>query len=74
MKKNGEVKVEVKTSTRIIVKVGFQYLHLYRLSLSVHTSNTNAVAAYIKSGFIFEGLIRDVIKMIKAQDVGKWEN
>jgi RimJ/RimL family protein N-acetyltransferase len=51
-----------KDIVRIIAKLGFEYLNLYRIGLSVYTFNTNAVAAYIKGGFVVEGVIREVIK------------
>ena len=45
----------------IVSKVGFIDLNLYRMSLSVHTINTKAVSAYIKAGYQFEGIIRDIL-------------
>lgn len=46
----------------LMADYGFQCLQLYRLSASVHTCNTKAVAVYIKAGFVIEGLIRDVLE------------
>lgn len=45
----------------LLTKVGFSTLDLHRISLSVHTVNRNAIAAYVKAGYIIEGLIRDVL-------------
>lgn len=51
-----------KDFVRLMALVGFEYLNLYRIGLSVYTFNTNAVAAYIRGGFVFEGVIREVIQ------------
>ena len=51
-----------KDLIKLMVKIGFEYLDLYRLGLAVHMCNYNAITAYIKGGFVFEGIIRDVLK------------
>jgi len=51
-----------KHFVRLMAKVGFEYLSLYRLGLSVHAHNVNAVSAYIRGGFVVEGVIREVIR------------
>lgn len=47
---------------RLLTNVGFSILDLHRISLSVHTINYKAISTYIKSGYIIEGLIRNVLK------------
>ena len=47
---------------KLLTMVGFSVLDLNRISLSVHTINYKAISTYIKSGYIIEGLIRDVLK------------
>jgi len=47
---------------KLLTKVGFSVLDLHRISLSVHTINYQAISTYVKSGYIIEGLIRDVLK------------
>lgn len=46
----------------LISSVGFDELGLYRMSVSVIVTNTPAVAAYVRAGYRFEGLIRDVLE------------
>lgn len=45
----------------LITKVAFSSLGLYRISLSVHTTNQAAIAVYKKAGYSIEGLLRDVL-------------
>lgn len=45
----------------LIAKVAFLSLGLYRISLSVHTTNQPAIAVYKKSGYVQEGLLREVL-------------
>ena len=45
----------------LISEVAFTKLDLHRLSLSVHTVNLAAIAAYRKAGYFSEGLLREVL-------------
>ncbi len=45
----------------LIAHVGFYELKLYRIGLSVHTTNVKAHASYIRAGYIDEGIIREVL-------------
>ena len=47
---------------RLMVDYSFSELGLYRLGASVHTCNATAITAYLKGGFVVEGLIRDVLE------------
>jgi RimJ/RimL family protein N-acetyltransferase len=51
-----------KLLVRLMTATGFGHLTLDRIGLAVHTSNTKAVAAYVRGGFAFEGVIRDVLE------------
>jgi RimJ/RimL family protein N-acetyltransferase len=51
-----------KTLVRLMARVGFEHLNFYRIGLSVHISNSTAVAAYVRGGFFFEGIVRDVLQ------------
>ena len=44
-----------------ILKIGFEGLKLHRISLGVYDDNISAVKCYEKSGFVTEGIIRDVL-------------
>lgn len=48
---------------KAIVKVGFEDLHLHRLSLGVFDFNKSAIGCYKKVGFQIEGLLRDYRKI-----------
>jgi len=56
-----------KEFVKLMAKVGFEYLNLYRLGLSVHVCNPIATAAYIRGGFVFEGVIRDAVQRDKKR-------
>lgn len=45
----------------LISKVAFSSLGLYRISLSVHTTNQAAITVYKKAGYSNEGLLREVL-------------
>jgi RimJ/RimL family protein N-acetyltransferase len=45
-----------------ILKIGFVDLKLHRISLGVYDFNHAAIRCYEKSGFVKEGLMRDVLK------------
>lgn len=45
-----------------ILKIGFEELHLHRISLGVYDFNKSAIRCYEKAGFIKEGVMRDVLK------------
>lgn len=44
-----------------ILKIGFGPLQLHRISLGVYDDNIAAIKCYEKSGFVTEGIIRDVL-------------
>ncbi|WP_112182565.1 GNAT family N-acetyltransferase [Paraliobacillus zengyii] len=48
---------------KAIVKIGFEDLHLHRLSLGVFDFNIGAINCYKKAGFLIDGLLRDYRKM-----------
>jgi len=50
-----------KDFVELMSKVAFTTLDLYRISLSVHTVNQAAIAAYKKAGYFSEGLLREVL-------------
>lgn len=50
-----------KSLVQLVAQVAFEKLGLYRVGLAVHSTNGSAVAAYVKGGFVFEGIVRDVI-------------
>ncbi len=43
------------------LKKGFDELGMHRISLGVYQTNTAAIRCYEKSGFVKEGLLRDVL-------------
>lgn len=45
-----------------ILKFGFEYLELHRVSLGVYSFNTSAIRCYEKCGFVSEGVQRDVLQ------------
>lgn len=48
-------------ATRLIVRYGFETLHLHRISLEVYAFNPRAKRAYEKAGFVEEGRRRDAL-------------
>jgi len=42
-------------------KIGFELLHLHRISLGVYDYNKSAIQCYQKAGFSIEGVYRDVL-------------
>lgn len=46
----------------VILKIGFEELKLHRISLGVYDFNKVAIRCYEKSGFVKEGLMRDVLR------------
>lgn len=44
---------------RLLLKHGFNTLNLHRIYLRVFVSNTRAIRAYEKAGFVHEGRLRD---------------
>ncbi len=47
---------------KAILKIGFEELQLHRISLGVYDVNTAAIRCYQKTGFVTEGLLREVKK------------
>ena len=47
---------------RALLRIGFEDLHLHRISLGVYDFNHAAVRCYLKCGFRQEGLLRDVVR------------
>lgn len=47
---------------KAVIKIGFEDLHLHRISLGVYDDNPGAVRCYEKSGFRVEGRGRDVFR------------
>ena len=45
-----------------VLRIGFQELKLHRISLGVYDFNTAALRCYQRSGFVHEGLQRDVLR------------
>lgn len=45
----------------LLSRIAFSSLGLYRVSLSVHTTNQAAIAVYKKAGYVNEGLLREVL-------------
>ena len=50
-----------KDFVELISTVAFTSLWLDRISLNAHTFNRAAIACYVKAGYSFEGLIREVL-------------
>lgn len=44
-----------------VLQIGFQQLGLHRITLGVYENNAEAINCYIKSGFIIEGISRDIL-------------
>ena len=44
-----------------ILKIGFGPLHLHRIGLGVYDDNTAAIKCYERSGFVTEGIFRDIL-------------
>lgn len=47
---------------RMMLRYAFETRKLQRVGLAVHTNNIGAVTTYVKAGFQFEGVIRDVLR------------
>ncbi len=47
---------------KAVLKIGFDELHLHRISLGVYTNNPAAIRCYERCGFITEGVNRDILK------------
>lgn len=47
---------------RAALRIGFEELHLHRISLGVYTFNHSAIRCYLRSGFHKEGIMRDVVR------------
>lgn len=45
-----------------ILKIGFGSLKLHRIGLGVYSDNISAIKCYEKSGFVTEGILRDVLR------------
>lgn len=45
-----------------ILRIGFEELHLHRITLGVYDFNQSAIRCYEKCGFVIEGTFRDVLK------------
>ena len=45
-----------------VLRIGFEELKLHRISLGAYDFNTAALRCYERSGFVHEGLQRDVLK------------
>lgn len=48
---------------KAVLKIGFEEVKLHRIALGVYDFNTAAIQCYEKTGFIKEGLLRDVKKI-----------
>jgi len=46
-------------ATRLMLRFGFERLNLNRIWLGVNTANTGAVRAYLKAGFMEEGILAE---------------
>jgi RimJ/RimL family protein N-acetyltransferase len=44
-----------------VLKIGFETLKLHRITLGVYDDNLSALKCYEKSGFVTEGIFRDVL-------------
>jgi RimJ/RimL family protein N-acetyltransferase len=51
-----------KLMTEAVLKIGFEDLHLHRISLGVYDFNTAAIKCYRRSGLVIEGTTRDVLR------------
>ena len=47
---------------KAVCKIGFEDLKLHRISLGVYNFNISAIKCYEKSGFVTEGVFRDVLR------------
>ena len=45
-----------------LIKIGFEQLHLHRMSLGVYDTNSAAIKCYSKCGFQTDGVLRDIQK------------
>ena len=46
---------------KAVLKIGFEDLHLHRISLGVYTNNPAAIRCYERCGFKNEGINRDIL-------------
>jgi RimJ/RimL family protein N-acetyltransferase len=46
---------------KALLRIGFEQLHLHRISLGVYDFNTAAIKCYQKAGFVVEGTYRDCL-------------
>ncbi len=51
-------------ATRLIIRYGFEILHLKRIYLCVNKNNASAISSYSKCGFIQRGIKEDQIIMV----------
>ncbi|WP_400191449.1 GNAT family N-acetyltransferase [Hymenobacter sp. B81] len=51
-----------KGMIRALLRIGFEELHLHRISLGVYDFNHAAIKCYLKCGFQQEGVLRDVVR------------
>ena len=56
-----------------VLKIGFEDLKLHRISLGVYDFNHSAIRCYEKSGFVKEGLMRDVLRYDEETYWSLWE-
>ena len=47
---------------KAVLKIGFEELHLHKISLGVYDFNKGAIRCYEKAGLVKEGVMRDVLK------------
>lgn len=47
---------------KAVLEIGFDQMQLHRISLGVYTFNKSAIGCYQKSGFVSEGVQRDVLR------------
>ena len=59
-------------ATRLLLKKGFRELGMHRIYLNVLKENTRAIRFYEKSGFTYEGELRDCICMEGEYRTLKW--
>lgn len=46
---------------KAVTRIGFESLHLHRISLGVYDNNKSAIQCYQRAGFSIEGVYRDVL-------------
>lgn len=55
-----------KHMIKAVLEIGFNEMKLHRISLGVYTFNKSAISCYEKSGFVSEGVQRDVLRYKEA--------